>query len=72
MPKLAPIKRKDLIKYFQQLGFDGPYSGGNHQYLKKDSLKIRIPNPHQGEISKGLLFRILKQADIDVKTWEEL
>ena len=72
MPKLAPIKRADLIKYFRQLGFDGPYSGGNHQYLKKDTLKVRIPNPHQGEISKGLLSRILKQADIDPETWENL
>ena len=36
MPKLAPIKRKDLIYYLRQLGFDGPYPGGNHQYMKKD------------------------------------
>ena len=52
MPKIAPIKRKDLIKYIRKLGFDGPFSGGNHQYLKKDNLKVRIPNPHQGDIEK--------------------
>ena len=28
MPKFGPIKRKDLIRYLQQLGFTGPYSGG--------------------------------------------
>ncbi|MGI8669662.1 MAG: type II toxin-antitoxin system HicA family toxin [Aridibacter sp.] len=72
MPKINPIKRKDLIKYFRKLGFDGPFSGGNHDFLKKDNLKIRMPNPHQGDISKGLLVRILKQANVDRDTWENL
>jgi predicted RNA binding protein YcfA (HicA-like mRNA interferase family) len=72
MPKLAPIKRKDLVKYFRQLGFNGPYSGGKHQIMQKDSLTVTIPNPHQGDISRGLLSRILKQANIDVKDWEDL
>lgn len=72
MPKLASIKRKDLIHYLRQLGFDGPYSGGNHQFMKKDALKIRLPNPHQSEISRDLLVRILKQANIEKTTWENL
>ena len=25
MPPLKPIKRRDLIYYLKQLGFDGPY-----------------------------------------------
>lgn len=72
MPKLAPIKRKDLIYYLRQLGFDGPYSGGNHEFMKKDFLKIRIPNPHKSDIGKDFLVRILKQAGINKETWEEL
>ena len=72
MPKLAPIKRKDLIYYLRQLGFDGPYSGGNHQFMKKDLLKVRLPNPHQSDISKSLLVNILKQANIEKETWENL
>lgn len=72
MPKIAPIKRKDLIKHLRQLGFDGLYPGGNHQYMKKKTLKIYIPNPHKGEISKDFLIRILKQANIERKVWEDL
>ncbi len=72
MPKLAPIKRKDLVSYLRQLGFDGPYSGGNHQYMKKDALKVRLPNPHQSEIGMDLLIRILKQANIEKTTWKNL
>ncbi len=72
MPKLAPIKRKDLIYYFRQLGFDGPYAGGKHQIMEKGDLTITIPNPHKGDIGKDFLVRILKQAGIDRKVWEDL
>ena len=72
MPKLAPIKRKDLIYYLRQLGFDGPYSGGKHQIMEKGFLTVTIPNPHKSDISKEFLARILKQAEIDRKVWEEL
>ena len=49
MPHLGPIKRKDLIYYLRQLGFEGPYPGGNHQYMVKreEKVTLTIPNPHQ-------------------------
>ena len=72
MPKLTPIKRKDLIYYLRQLGFDGPFSGGKHQIMEKGILTITIPNPHKGDIGKDFLIRILKQAGIDRKVWEDL
>ncbi|CAN5258109.1 hypothetical protein BH20ACI1_BH20ACI1_17500 [soil metagenome] len=72
MPTLAPIKRKDLIRYFRRLGFDGPYSGGNHQFMAKDAISVRIPNPHHGDIGKELLIRILKQAGIERRDWEKI
>jgi len=31
-----------------------------------------IPYPHQGDISKDLLARILRQAEIDKDEWENL
>lgn len=72
MPNIAPIKRKDLIKYFRQLGFDGPFSGGKHQIMQKGSSTVTIPNPHKGDINKGFLIRILKQAGISREVWEKL
>ncbi len=72
MPPLAPIKRKDLIYYFRRIGFDGPYSCGNHQFMAKNDLSVRIPNPHQGDIGRELLIRILRQAGIARKDWEKL
>jgi len=65
-----PISRKDLIKKFRSLGFSGPYSGGRHQFMVKDTLKIRIPNPHKSrEVSDSLLREILRQADISKDEW---
>lgn len=72
MPAFGPIKRRDLLHCFQRLGFKGPYSGGKHQYMTKDGLTIRIPNPHKGDISRPLLATLLKQAKISKKEWERL
>ena len=72
MPRFGPIKRKELIHCLKALDFEGPYSGGKHQFMIKDEIVLRVPNPHQDDIGKELLSRILKQAGIDRKTWEKL
>jgi predicted RNA binding protein YcfA (HicA-like mRNA interferase family) len=72
MPRLGPLKRKELIRLLRILGFEGPYSGGKHQFMIKGETTLRIPNPHQSDIGKELLAKILKQAKIDRETWERL
>ena len=72
MPRFGAISRASLIRYLRQLGFDGPYSGGKHQFMVKATLTLRIPNPHQGDIGKELLARLLQQAGIDKDEWETL
>jgi len=72
MPPLGPITRRDLIRFLRELGFDGPYSGGKHQFMSKGNIVLHIPNPHQGDIGMELLVRILKQAGIARDRWEAL
>jgi len=72
VPRLGPIKREELLRYLRALGFEGPYSGKKHQFMLKGVIRLRIPNPHQKDIGKELLSRILKQAGIDKDTWEKL
>lgn len=72
MPPFGPIKRRDLIAYLRELDFDGPFSGKKHQFMAKGALRVRIPNPHQGDISKGLLGTVLEQAGISREEWEQL
>ncbi|PXF59072.1 MAG: hypothetical protein C4B59_12035 [Candidatus Methanogaster sp.] len=72
MPLVGPIKRRDLIRYLKILGFKGPYSGGKHQFMVRDNVTLRLPNPHKGDIGRELLIRILKQAKINRTAWESL
>ena len=72
MPPFKPIKRIDLIKTLKKAGFDGPHGGGKHGFLIKGELRLILPNPHQGEISKDLLSRLIRQAGLTRKEWENL
>ncbi len=72
MPSFGPIMRRELIRTLRKLGFDGPYAEGKHQFMVRGELKLYIPNPHGGEISRALLARILKQAGISKETWEQV
>jgi len=72
VPRLGPIKRVELIRYLQILGFEGPYSGGEHQFMLKGATRLRLPNPHKRDVGRELLSRILKQAGIDRDSWEKL
>jgi predicted RNA binding protein YcfA (HicA-like mRNA interferase family) len=68
---MKPISRRELIKRLREFGFEGPFSGGKHLFMKKDSLKLRIPNPHRNDIGVSLLKEILRQAKILEEEWEE-
>jgi predicted RNA binding protein YcfA (HicA-like mRNA interferase family) len=72
VPRLGPIRREELVRYLRVLGFEGPYSGKKHQFMLKGVVRLRIPNPHQRDIGRELLSRILKQAGIDKEIWEKL
>ncbi len=69
MPK--NISWRKLVQKFRNLGFDGPYSGGRHLFMIKEGLKVHIPNPHEGDISKHLLSEILRQAGIVADEWNK-
>ena len=72
MPPFGPVKRRDLLRCLKQLGFEGPFSGGRHQFVVKGDVTLRVPNPHQSDIGRDLLARILRQAGISRQEWEAL
>jgi predicted RNA binding protein YcfA (HicA-like mRNA interferase family) len=62
---LSSCSRREFIRKLRALGFSGPFAGGNHQYMsKQDAFNVRVPNPHRGDISVGLLRRILVVSGI--------
>ena len=71
VPKFGPIRRRELIAALRKLGFGGPYSGGKHEFMQRGTVVLTIPNPHGGDIGRGLLATILRQAGITRREWEE-
>jgi predicted RNA binding protein YcfA (HicA-like mRNA interferase family) len=45
MPHLTPISRANFIKKLITLGYEGPFSGGKHQFLIKGKIRLTIPKP---------------------------
>jgi predicted RNA binding protein YcfA (HicA-like mRNA interferase family) len=69
MPSLDPVSRRELVRKLKTLGFEGPFAGGKHQWMRRGSLRLTIPNPHGSGIDPGLIRRILRQAGITVDEW---
>ncbi|MBI5473359.1 MAG: hypothetical protein HY961_13525 [Ignavibacteriae bacterium] len=39
--------------------------------MRRGTPKVRIPNPHEGDIDVSLVARILRQAGISVEEWDK-
>ncbi|MDM7996468.1 MAG: type II toxin-antitoxin system HicA family toxin [Acidobacteriota bacterium] len=70
MVHILPTSRRDLIKRLRRLGFEGPYSGGRHEFMLRGIRRLTLPNPHRSEIGVDLLSRLLRQAEIGHEEWE--
>ena len=70
MPK--PISRRELIRRFRALGWNGPFPGKRHAAMIKGTQSVHIPNPHRGDIDWSLTKRVLQQAGIDPAEWDRL
>jgi predicted RNA binding protein YcfA (HicA-like mRNA interferase family) len=58
------LPRRKLIDLMRRCGYVGPMAGGNHQFMRRGTRTVPIPNPHRGGIPWRLVCEILKQADI--------
>ena len=56
----------------RELGFEGLFSGtGRHpSYMVKGMRRVKLPDPHQGDVGRQLLAQILKQAGVTRDEWE--
>ncbi len=70
MGRLAPVSRRDLIRRLRRLGFEGPYSGGRHEFMLRETRRLILPNPHRSNIGVDLLARLLRQAGVSREEWE--
>jgi len=64
MSNLSPLPRRILIKKLRKLDFSGPHSAARHEYMKRGSEKIFIPNPHGKDIGIPIIKKIIQQLKI--------
>lgn len=69
MPSLNPVSRREMVRKLKALGFEGPFPGGKHQWMRRGGLRLTVPNPHGSAIDPGLIRRILRQADLTIDEW---
>jgi len=76
VPQFGPIKRRNLVSNFRELGFTGPYQSGgrgpHQEYMERGTVKVPLPNSHEGDLSVGLLRKILREAQITNEEWTNL
>jgi len=65
MPKLPVISGKDVIKALKKIGFETDHQTGSHIILRQREVPHRrLTVPNHGEIAKGTLLAIIKEAGL--------
>lgn len=72
MPPFGPIKRRDPFTFSGMLVSPVQSRERGMRLMARGDTQIALPNPHQGDISRGLLARILRDAGISREEWERL
>lgn len=67
--RLTPITRRELVKRLRNLGWNGPFSGGKHEFMVRGAMKLPIPNPHGGVLGVGMVSEILRETEISREDW---
>ena len=66
MPKIPPIKARNLLKLLIRLRFYKHHQSGSHIQLKhSDGRRVTIPYHPNQEIKRGTLAGILKDINIE-------
>jgi predicted RNA binding protein YcfA (HicA-like mRNA interferase family) len=74
MPKLSPLKARQVVRKLRKLGFTGPIPGGRHMRMVNMESGQIIPIPmHKGkDVSVGLIRAIIREVGITPDEWSQL
>ncbi len=73
MGRLRQIKPRELVAALKQAGFEDYDQNGSHLILVDEERDIQTSVPmHTGDIGRGLLKKILKQARLTEEEFKEL
>lgn len=67
---MKAISRKELISKLRALGFEGPMRTGDHYFMHRGSIFMRIPGNEKPEVSAELQQALLSQLEIETPVWK--
>ncbi|MEP7234219.1 MAG: type II toxin-antitoxin system HicA family toxin [Ignavibacteriota bacterium] len=76
MSRWSPCKRKDVMTKLKKLGYTGPYPGGNHEYLIRNTNRLTLFS--NTEFSVNQIRLLLREASahvgrkIELEEWVNL
>lgn len=74
MPKLLIISGEEAIKRFQKMGYEIIRQRGSHvrMHHKSNRSKIPLAIPLHKQLGRGLLRKLIRDADITVEEFNKL
>ncbi|MCC0179285.1 type II toxin-antitoxin system HicA family toxin [Waterburya agarophytonicola K14] len=73
MPKLPVITASEIIKALEKIGFQAIRQKGSHVRMKHEDSRVVTVPVHKGKtIGKGLLRKILRDAELTVEEFIKL
>lgn len=73
MSRLPNLRPKEVIAALKHCGFEETHQKGSHLYLiSSDKKRVTSVPIHPGDLHRGLLKQILKQAGISESDFREL
>jgi len=71
--KLSPAKPEDVIRVLERLGFKRIRQSGSHAvFYHSDGRWTTVPIHKGKDVAKGLLYKILKDADVTYEEFKKL
>ncbi len=73
MPKLPVVSCSEVLKALAKIGYENDHQTGSHIILRNTNYPHRrLTVPNHGEIAKGTLRAIIREAGLTVEEFAEL
>lgn len=71
MPRLSPLRPREVIEKLHRLGYEGPVAGGRHSRMVHPETGKIIPIPIHGskDVSVGLIRTIIRKLGLTPEEW---
>lgn len=72
MPKIIPLKYREVCKKLKKLWYEWPKAGWNHMYMYKGTQVLPIPNHGWKDVSRWVLKVVITSVNISVEERNKL